>query len=65
MTDLDGGPVNVEYAGAAPGSWFGVFQLNVRLLPDPPRNGLEALQLQGNNVFGKTVISNVVQLYVR
>lgn len=62
MIDLAGTPMNVLYAGAAPGLLYGVFQLNVQL-PSGVAQPLTLMQL--SNPIWLSTVSNFAQIYLK
>jgi uncharacterized protein (TIGR03437 family) len=56
-----GTPLAIHYAGAAPGLIDGVFQINLQAPPAPDI----PFTVQVPNVFGGTLSSNPVQVYVK
>jgi uncharacterized protein (TIGR03437 family) len=64
--DASGTPLNVVYAGAAPGLIDGVFQVNVQLLPTPPSVIAPAFTVQASSSLGSgTLRTNPVQIYIK
>ncbi len=64
--DWNQAPLNLFYAGAAPGSINGVFQVNVQLPQvQPPRQGVApTVTLRSTPIF-EAISSNPVQLYIK
>lgn len=61
VVDGAGTPLNILYAGSAPGIVDGVFQMNVQLTPDVQM----PLTLRSTSSFGTALSSNSVQVFVR
>jgi uncharacterized protein (TIGR03437 family) len=58
-------PINIMYAGTAPGLINGVFQANVQLPPNPVASGYApAFSLQ-STATGQVRSSNSVQIYIK
>ena len=54
-------PLAIQYAGAAPGLIDGVFQINLQAPPAPNT----PFTVQAESIFGVTLSSNPVQVYVK
>jgi uncharacterized protein (TIGR03437 family) len=61
--DSTGTPLNIVYAGTAPGLIDGVFQVNVQLLPAPPPVVVPVFTVQMS--FEDAVRANPVQIYIK
>ena len=62
VTDGVGSPLNVWYAGSAPGLLEGVFQMNVQLLPV---EGSGTLHVSANQGYAGPIYANSVSVWVR
>ena len=63
VIDWTNSPVSIFYAGAAPGSFFGVFQINLQL--PATASGSGSFTLQSTSTLGQTIYSNSVQVYMK